>query len=623
MVDPPLCQRLNRSEALPARRHSRGAAPKSFSHLTHLECARCGRHHDADQINGVCTCGSPLLARYDLERVRAAVSPTDVAGRAPSLWRYHELLPVRDPDNVVTLGEGMTPLVPLPQFGKSIGVPRLVMKDEGLIPTGTFKARGAAAGVSRAVELGVRGVGPRPQHRDRAQVSRHGAGEGADPRYRRPHPVGPGDQAMTVVSRVRQIPIGVQVLAALIVGAALGLLSKPLGQQLKVLGDGFIRLIEMAIVPLIFPLIVLGVAKMESARRLGRIAAKTIGYFEIVTTVVLLMATVLALVTRVGSGASLSGAKGKAVHGVASSVDFKTLLLHIIPNNVFAAFSAGDLLAIVFFALFFGLAMARLGEQVAPLHAVLEATSSVMFTVVGYVVRFAPIGVFGYIAYDTAHYGLASLGLLAEFVGVVYLGMVIILAVVFPLVALIFRVSYLALLRTIWDLFVLAFITRSSEVVLAPLMQRLERHGADNSIVSFTLPIGYSFNLDGATLYEAIAVVFLAHAYGLNLSAGRLLTIIGLLLVLTKGLAGVPSAAIVVLLATAKAVGLPTEGVALLLGVDFIVDMARTAVNVVGNSLAAVVIAKSEGLFHPGEAADAVRAPRGREVALGPTGPRE
>lgn len=418
------------------------------------------------------------------------------------------------------------------------------------------------------------------------------------------------------VQRLRRFPLGLQVLVALVLGALLGLLGGSAGEHVKILGDAFIRLVQMAIVPLVFPLIVLGIAHMESARRLGRIAGKTILYFEVVTTVILVLAVLLAEVTGLGRGASLTAADTSSLNAIASGVDFQTLLLDIIPKNFFAALAAGNLLAIVFFAVFVGLAMARLGEPVAPVTRFLEATSAIMFTVVAYVVRFAPLGVFGFIAYDTAHYGLASLRLLAEFVAIVYLGMAGILLLVFPLVALIFRVRYIELITVIWDLLVLAFVTRSSEVVLAPLMARMERYGADNSVASFVLPLGYSFNLDGATLYEAVAVVFLAHAYNLPLSFGRLVTVIGLLIVLTKGLAGVPSAAIVVLLATSKSIGLPLEGVALLLGVDFVVDMARTAVNVVGNSLATVVIAKSEGLFRASP--DTAREPATATAALPP-----
>jgi proton glutamate symport protein len=397
---------------------------------------------------------------------------------------------------------------------------------------------------------------------------------------------------------VKRIPLAVQVVIGLVLGILAGLVNKTFGVDMKVLGDAFIRLIEMSIIPLIFPLIVLGVARMKSVRRLGRIAGKTILYFEVVTTVILVIAVVIGNSTDIGNDISLPRNALGTVSGFAQGIDFKQFLLGIIPNNVFAALVDGNLLPIVFFSIFLGLAMASIGEKSKPLKDVLEALASAMFKVIEFVVKFTPIGVFGYMAYDVAKYGWSSLSSLAEFIVVTYIGMLLIVLVIFPLVALIFRVKYWALLRYIWDLVLLAFVTRSSEVVLAPLTERLKRYGADNSIVSFVLPLGYSFNLDGATLYEAIAVLFLSHVYGLHLSLGHQLEMIGVLIILTKGLAGVPSAAIVVLIATAKAIGLPLGGIALLLGIDFIVDMARTAVNVIGNSLASVVIAKSERLFH-------------------------
>jgi proton glutamate symport protein len=396
---------------------------------------------------------------------------------------------------------------------------------------------------------------------------------------------------------MRRIPLSVQVLVALVGGVLTGFVSHAAGEALKLLGDAFIRLIEMSIIPLIFPLIVLGVAQMESVRKLGRIAGKTILYFEVVTTVILGVAVLLGNLTNVGAGTALKGGNAAALNGMSHGIDFQKFLLHIIPKNIFAALSQGNLLPIVFFSLFFGLAMAAVGDKAKPIKEIMQSLADIMFKVIDYVIRFAPLGVFGYMAYDVAEYGWSSVALLGEFVLVVYLGMAVILLLVLPAVALIFHVKYIALFRHIGDLVVLAFITRSSEVVLAPLTERLERYGVDNSIVSFVLPIGYSFNLDGATLYEAVAVLFLAHVYNIPMSLGHQLEVIGLLMILTKGLAGVPSASIVVLIAAAKALHLPLDGIALLLGIDFIVDMARTAINVIGNSLACVVLAKSEGAF--------------------------
>ncbi|WP_157076282.1 dicarboxylate/amino acid:cation symporter [Alicyclobacillus kakegawensis] len=400
---------------------------------------------------------------------------------------------------------------------------------------------------------------------------------------------------------MKRLSFPVQIVIGLAAGLIVGLCSKTLGIYMQDVGDAFTRLIEMAIIPLIFPLIVLGVAQMRSLRRLGRIAGKAILYFEVVTTVILLVAVIIGNVIPVGADFPLPHTSTAALHGFAQGIDFQQFLLNIIPDNVFASFVNGDLLPIVFFSLFLGLAMAAAGETVQPLYDVLSALSTAMFKVIEYVVRFTPIGVFGFIAYDVAEYGWGSLRSMAEFVLIAYVGMLVVMLVILPVTARLFGVRYWTLIRYIWDLIALAFVTRSSEVVLAPLTKRLEQFGAHNSIVSFVLPVGYSFNLDGATVYEAIAVLFLSHVYHLHLSLGQQFETIGLLMILTKGLAGVPGAAIVVLIATAKAIGLPLEGISLLVGVDFIVDMARTAVNVVGNSLASVVIAKSERLFQPQE----------------------
>ena len=243
--------------------------------------------------------------------------------------------------------------------------------------------------------------------------------------------------------------------------------------------------------------------------------------------------------------------------------------------------------------------MAALGEQAAPVRAVFESWSSVMFRLVGYVIRVAPLGVLGFIAYDVAHYGLGGLKSLAGFVAVVYLGLALVVGVLFPIIAVLFRVPYLRLLRSIGDLAGIAFVTRSSEAVLAPLLQRLEAFGVSRPVTSLVVPLGYSFNTDGSTLYQGVALVFLANAYHTGTSFPALLLMVLVLVVLSKGMAGVASASIVVLIAAGNAVGLPAQGIALLVGVDFIVDMARTAINVVGNSLAAAVVGRWEGAFVP------------------------
>lgn len=394
--------------------------------------------------------------------------------------------------------------------------------------------------------------------------------------------------------RRRTPSLGVQSLAAVVVGVAIGLLAPGAGEWLKTVGDLFLNAIKMVVLPLVFPLVVLGIARMESVKKVGRMAGKTILYFEVVTTVILVMSVLLAKAFDLGSGASLSGASAEGVAKLDKGVDFSALVLHVVPANVAAAFTTGNLLGVLFFSVLLGVALASVGEQAEPLVKVLEALAAAMFKVVGYVIRFAPVGVLAFIAYDVAKYGLGNLRSLVGFVAVVYLGLVIVLGLIFPAIAAVFRISYPRMLRETSDLIGLAFVTRSSESVLAPLLGRLENLGVSRSTSSFVVPLGYSFNTDGSVLYQAIALVYLANAYHTGTSLPELLLMVGVLVIMSKGMAGVASASIVVLIGAATSVGIPAEGVAILLGVDFIVDMARTAVNVVGNSLAASVVDASE-----------------------------
>jgi proton glutamate symport protein len=392
------------------------------------------------------------------------------------------------------------------------------------------------------------------------------------------------------------IPLPVQVLIGLVAGVIFGLIGGSAAEEAQILGEAFIRLIEMVIIPLLFPLIVLGVSSMKSMRQFGRLGGKTIIYFEVVTTIVLIIAAVIALLSHVGEGANLSVSNSSNLANIDKSVDLKSFALHIIPSNIISAFGNGNIISLVFFGIFFGIAMSRLGDSAKPLEKVLINIRDTMFYVINIVIKFAPIGVFGAIAYTVSHYGFDVLGSLLYLIGVVYFGLLILLIIIFPLIAKFFGVSFIGLMKVIGDLILISFSTRSSESVLAPIMQRLEEHGINNSVVSFVIPLGYSFNLAGSGLYITTAVVFLANGYDLHMSLGTLAITIGLLVLLTKGLSGVPSASIVVLLATASAIGLPTEGVALLIGIDFILDMARTAVDTFGTPLASVVIAKSEKL---------------------------
>ena len=395
-------------------------------------------------------------------------------------------------------------------------------------------------------------------------------------------------------ARWRRVPLGVQSIVAVGLGALIGTLAPSAGEQMKILGDVFLNLVQMVVLPLVFPLVVLGIARMESVKKVGRIAGKAILYFEIVTTVILLLAVGLAKLTGIGKGAPVHAANAKSLQGIAHGVDFHALILSAVPKNIFAAFGAGDLLGAIVFAALLGVAMASVGDKAAPFVSVLESVAEVMFKVVGYVIRVAPLGVLGFISYDVAHYGFGNLRSLLGFIAVVYAGLAIVVGVLFPLIAAIYRIRYVELLKSVAGLAGIAFVTRSSESVLAPLMGKLEDFGVSRSTTSFVVPLGYSFNTDGSVLYQATALVFLANAYGADTSLPALLLMAGVLVILSKGMAGVASASIVVLIAAGNTIGLPAEGIALLLGVDFIVDMARTGVNVIGNSLAAVVVDSSE-----------------------------
>jgi proton glutamate symport protein len=398
-------------------------------------------------------------------------------------------------------------------------------------------------------------------------------------------------------SRARRPSLGVQVLIGLCLGVVLGLVTPAVGEHLKIVGDAFIRLIQMAIIPLVFPLIVLSIAKMESAKALGRLAGKTILYFEVVTTAILILTMVLASLAGLGKGANLTSSATGDTSNIQKSLDLGQMFLGIIPNNVVGAFSQGNLLSVLFFAAFLGVALSRIGPKARPMIEVLDGLATAMFQIITWVVSLAPLAVVAFVAYNTAHYGWGLLLRLAVFVVVFYVAAIVVLLVVFPIVAAIFKVPYFPLVRSISDLILLAFVTRSAEVVLAPLIKRLHQFGVDQKVSSFTLPLGYSFNADGATMYEGLAVVFLAHAYGIELTVPKLVVAMLVLMLLTKGIAGVPSASIVVLFSAAATIGLPPQGIAILLAIDFVVDMARTAVNVTGNSLASMIIAKSEGQF--------------------------
>jgi len=372
---------------------------------------------------------------------------------------------------------------------------------------------------------------------------------------------------------------------------------------LKPLGDIFLHLIKMVVVPIVISSIIVGVAGLGDAKKLGKLGFKTILYFEVVTTLAIVLGILFANVFHPGSGIDLSElTKGDISSYVKTEKEVEQgghldFIINIVPTNVFEAMASGQLLSIIFFSMLFGLGVAAIGEKGQPVLNFFTSVSHAMFHVVGLVMKVAPIGVFGLIGVTVSKFGLSSLIPLGKLILVTYGAMFFFVVVCLGLIAKIFKVNFIKMLKLLKDELILVFSTATSETVLPKLMEKMEKFGCPKSIVSFVIPIGYSFNLDGSTLYQAIAAIFIAQLYGIDMSLTEQIMLTLTLMVTSKGIAGVAGASFVVLLATLGAAGLPLEGLAFIAGVDFLLNMGRATVNVVGNALAAVVITKSEKKF--------------------------
>jgi Na+/H+-dicarboxylate symporter len=357
----------------------------------------------------------------------------------------------------------------------------------------------------------------------------------------------------------------------------------------------FLRLIKMVIAPLIFATLVAGIAGAGHVKVVGRMGVRAIIYFEIVTTLALGIGLATVNVMKPGVGVNLP--MGQVSEITAKPQTWDQILLHVVPESVFRAMAEGDVLQIVVFSIFFAIALGMIGEKGRPVVAWCEGVAETMFRVTNIVMRYAPIGVGAAIAYTVGHGGLHVLWNLAWLVATLYLALTILILGVFLPIALIFRVPIRKFVKAVKEPAVIAFSTTSSEAALPRAMEVLERLGVPRRIVSFVLPLGYSFNLDGSTLYLSLAAVFVAQAAGVTLTVGQQVTMLLTLMLTSKGVAGVPRASLVILAGTLASYGLPLEGVTLILGVDELMDMARTMVNVIGNCLATVVVAKWEGEF--------------------------
>ena len=393
----------------------------------------------------------------------------------------------------------------------------------------------------------------------------------------------------------------VQVIVAIIVGILLGHFYPELGEAMKPLGDGFIKLIKMMIAPIIFCTVVVGIAGMEDMKKVGKTGGYALLYFEIVSTVALVVGLVMVNVLKPGAGmnvdpASLdtrSIAAFTAPGKMQGTVDF---LLHVIPNTVVDAFAKGEMLQVLLFAVMFGFALHRFGGRGTMVFDMIEKTSHVFFVIVGYIMKVAPIGAFGAMAFTIGKYGIGSLASLAKLMGTFYATCFIFVFLVLGLIARVTGFSIWKFIKYIKEELLIVLGTSSSESVLPRMMAKMENLGVRKSTVGLVIPTGYSFNLDGTSIYLTMAAVFIAQATNTPMTVTQQITLLLVLLLTSKGAAGVTGSGFIVLAATLSAVGnVPVAGLALILGIDRFMSEARALTNLIGNGVATVVVGKLTG----------------------------
>ncbi|MFB6366252.1 dicarboxylate/amino acid:cation symporter [Paenibacillus elgii] len=399
----------------------------------------------------------------------------------------------------------------------------------------------------------------------------------------------------------------VQVLIAIVLGILIGQFFPTFGVQLKVLGDIFVKLIKMVIAPIVFFTIVIGFANMGDMKKIGRIGGKALLYFEIITTFAMAIGIAVMYLVRPGSGMDVSkvGANAADVAKYAKQAaetphGFMDFLLSVIPDSVVGALAKGDMLPVLLFSVMFGFAIAALGEKSRPVTQFFEKLNDIFFKLVAMIMRFSPIAAGGAMAYTIGKFGISSLFSLGKMMGSVYITMILFVIVILGAVARFYGFSIFNLLKFIKEEILLVLGTSSSESALPRLMERLEKYGCSKSVVGLVVPTGYSFNLDGTSIYLSMAALFIAQAYGIELTLLQIATLLGVLMLTSKGAAGVTGSGFVTLAATLAAIPgnvIPVEGMALLLGVDRFMSEARAITNLIGNSVATVVIAKSEKQF--------------------------
>jgi aerobic C4-dicarboxylate transport protein len=391
-----------------------------------------------------------------------------------------------------------------------------------------------------------------------------------------------------------------QVLVAMALAVAVGYLSPSKAVAMKPLGDAFIRLISMVITLIIFCTVVSGIAGMQDMRKVGRVGGKALLYFEIVSTLALVVGLLVGNVVQPGRGfnanpATLDAREVSAYAGQAKAQNLTDFLMHIIPNTVVDAFAKGDILEVVFVALLFGFALSSLGARSRPLLELVDALTQAVFKVVAILMKFAPIGAFGAMAFTVGKYGIASLGPLAKLIVTFYVTSTLFVLIVMGGMAWVAGFSIFRFLVYIKEEILLVLATSSSETALPTLMEKMERLGCSKSLVGLVVPTGYTFNTDGTSIYMTLAALFVAQATNSHLTLLQQLTILGVAILTSKGASGVQGAAFIALVGTLMVIpGIPVAGMALILGIDRFMSMFRALVNMIGNGVATLVVARWE-----------------------------
>jgi aerobic C4-dicarboxylate transport protein len=395
-----------------------------------------------------------------------------------------------------------------------------------------------------------------------------------------------------------------QVLIAIVLGIIVGLYFKSFAPTAQMISKIFISLITMLIAPIIFFTIVLGIAGMSDMKKVGRVGGKALLYFEIVTTFALLIGVAVANIIKPGDGfvsnVKTDTSKLAVYQKAAAEMHWGDFIAHIVPANAFDAFAKGDILQILFFAILFGFGLSRMGETGRTVIDLFEKLSKVFFNIMRIVMKVAPIGAFGGMAYTISTYGIKTLQPLGMLMASVYITMLLFIFVILNIICRIYKFSLWGYLKYIKEEILIVLGTSSSEAALPAMMEKMEKFGCSRSVVGLVIPAGYSFNLDGTTIYLSMSVIFLAQVFHIPLTIEQQLSIIAILMITSKGAAGVTGSGFIVLTSTLAAIKvIPVEGVAILLGVDRFMSEARAITNVIGNGIATIVIAKSENEFSP------------------------